>query len=281
MRGPCPLTAGPAQPSAVMWKPDGDALWPRWAFQRSQPPALRGEPRPGLVADTGHPRTSPTARKASSTEPDDRLYRRPTRRHNYREHGGAPGGYREHGGAPGGYREHGGAPGGGAVSARHAGAGSLVRGLEARCHSPGKQLPAFTLLCGVQPAKERRRQWTATLHPPGRLHPGTAGSPHRPATHSRGRPALLTAAAGPHNYHPPGHRAAAAPAHDGEPAWQIFTPLPRHPRPQTTVMRGHATPFRTVDDSGVIASRVLPPGPKTRPQRPPAGRVRPTSATGG
>jgi hypothetical protein len=43
--------------------------------------------------------------------------------------------------------------------------------------------------------------------------------PHQPATLSRS----------PHGSHPPRHGAAANPAHDGGPAWQIFTPLPRHP----------------------------------------------------
>jgi hypothetical protein len=47
-------------------------------------------------------------------------------------------------------------------------AGNLVRGLEAPMHSPPRQLPAIRLVDGVRPAKNQRRQRTATpiLHQP-------------------------------------------------------------------------------------------------------------------
>jgi hypothetical protein len=73
---------------------------------------------------------------------------------------------------------------------------NLVRGLEAPCHSPRKQLPAVRLLCGVQPAKEKptsadghasssrppasRRSRFPASHPPPAAD-GPRGSQRQPA----------------------------------------------------------------------------------------------------
>ena len=125
--------------------------------------------------------------------------------------------------------------------------GNLVRGLEAPCHSPGKQLPAFRLFCGVPPAKERRRQRTAAVHSPGH-RPRGAAVPRTSRPHpSRRRP---------HGDHAR-HGAAAGPAHNGGPAWQIFTPLPRHPGPRTTLLTPPSSRLTSARPSG-CRSRISP-----------------------
>ena len=95
---------------------------------------------------------------------------------------------------------------------------------------PWKQLPAFRLLSGVQPAKRQRRQRTATAHPP--------------AVSRRGHPQHTRAA---HQPTDPSHSAAADPSPHRRQPRQTFTPSPRPPA--TSGSYGHGCAERS---AGII-----------------------------